>query len=131
MGEYVRRGRPGDGLSVAQICLLCKAVEGGQECYDLVLDENQWHLMNGEDDCGLPLPDLKAGAEYMLVMEPETGRCMIRQKGLKRQRTGPLYADTILRPMLSEAELNRNYLKSRPLFQSVLPPNYDDLRLKD
>ena len=129
LAEYQRRGRPVDGLTIKQCGLIYAAIQGGQDCFDLDQDENNaWFLSNGQSD--KELPDLKKDADYMLMLDGESGRATIRIRGIKRARAEALYADTLLPPVIQDAEFSRGFLKENAVLQPLLPPNYDDLRLQ-
>ena len=129
LGEYHRRDRPADGLSIPQVALMVKAFETGQDSFEVHFDEEEkmWFLSNGEEE--IEMPEMQTTAEYFVAIEPDSARCILRQRGPKRKKQEVIYADTKLRPLISGEELNRQYIKSRAIFQSLLPPNYDELKL--
>lgn len=85
LGEYIRRGRPGDGLSAGEIHLIAMAAITGQTCYRLECretnGEKKWMLDNGinEKDITEELED--ASDHYVLKAEVTSGRAyMVSQK---------------------------------------------------
>ena len=83
LGEYIRRGRPGDGLSAGEIHLIALSALSGQTCYRLECREidgqKKWYLDNGltEKDISEHLDQTTIDTDHVLKAEPATGRAYV------------------------------------------------------
>jgi|OrbCmetagenome_4_1107370.scaffolds.fasta_scaffold308271_1 hypothetical protein len=84
LAEYIRRGRPGDGLSAGEVHLLCMASFMGQTAYRLEArkadnGKKQWILDNGmqeKDITGELEPGTEEG-EQVLKADSSSGRAFV------------------------------------------------------
>ena len=82
LGEYIRRGRPGDGLSAGEVHLIALAAMSGQTCYRLecreIDGEKKWILDNGINEKDVT-NELEEGltTEQVLKAEAASGRAYI------------------------------------------------------
>ena len=133
--EYNRRQRPADGLSAPQLNMIVTAADSGQDSFNVQLDEDEgkWYLTNGEEEQALE--GFSKEDVVVLGIEPSTCRCMVQKKpkpGTRVKKSEIVYADTLLPPIISdEDEINRQYLKARPYYLNLLPPEYDEAMLDE
>ena len=101
--SYERRNRPGHGLTADQIHVVVEACRLGQDCYNLVEDEEGVFINNGsvEEKIEQQLPP---NHKWGLTLEETTNRCIIYDMTTRRVPVTKVYVDTLLQPTLGSCK---------------------------